>query len=279
LAQVAPRSPLLPLAARWLVASRRNGVYWNSTRDTAMVILGLTEYLRVSQELTADYTFDLLLNGETVLTRRVTAAEAASGQPLVVERLGSALSPTNRLQVRKRGPGTLYLTAALESYTSGDPIAAEGQDSLRLTRDYFRLQVESGRDGAPRWNLEPLTGVLRSGDLIVSRLTLTGDRARYLLVEDPIPAGCEQVTSAAGIDWALAPGPWQEGFRHREFRDQRTVFFVDYFSGKAVFQYAMRVQIPGEWKVAPARGERMYQPEIEANSASGTFRILDREQE
>ncbi len=279
LAQVAPRSPLLPRAARWLVASRRNGTYWNSTRDTAMVILGLTEYLRGSQELAADYTFDLLLNGEPVLTRRVTAAEAAAGQPLVVERLGSALSPTNRLQVRKRGPGTLYLTAALESYTAGDPIPAESRDSLRLTRDYFRLRVESGRDGSPRWNLEPLNGVLRTGDLIVSRLTLTGDRARYLLVEDPIPAGCEQITSAAGIDWALAPGPWQEGFRHREFRDQRTVFFVDYFSGKAVFQYAMRVQIPGEWKVAPARGERMYQPEVETNSASGTFRIVDREQE
>lgn len=280
LAKIAPRSPLLPRAARWLVASRRNGAYWNSTRDTAMVILGLTEYLRVSQELEADYTFDLLLNGEPVLTRRVTAAEAVSGQPVVIERVGEALAPTNQFQIRKRGRGTLYLTAALESYTSGDPIPAASRESLRLNREYFRLRVESGPDGAPRWNLEPLTGgVLRSGELIVSRLTLTGDRARYLLVEDPIPAGCEQVTSSAGIDWALAPGPWQEGFQHREFRDQRSVFFLDYFSGKSVIQYAMRVQIPGEWKVAPARGERMYQPEIEANSASGIFRIVDRERE
>jgi uncharacterized protein YfaS (alpha-2-macroglobulin family) len=277
LARVAPRSPLLPRAARWLVASRRGGAHWQSTRHTAMAILGLTEYLRTNQELTASYTVELVLNGETVLTRRVTAAEAASGQPVVFERVGAALASQNRIQVIKRGPGTLFWLATLESYRSGDPIEAGATGPLRVSREYLRLRVERRGDAAPRWTLEPLVGPLRSGDLIVSRLTVTGDRARYLLVEDPIPAGTEQVTAAEGIESTLGPGPWQEGFRHREFRDQRTAFFVDYFEGKAVFQYALRVQIPGEWKVVPARAELMYQPEIEAHSASSTFRILDQE--
>ena len=39
----------------------------------------------------------------------------------------------------------------------------------------------------------------------------------------------------------------------REFRDNRTVFFMDYFDGAATLQYAMRVQVPGQFKVAPAR--------------------------
>ena len=62
----------------------------------------------------------------------------------------------------------------------------------------------------------------------------------------------------------------------REFRDQRTVIFADYFDGDATFQYAMRVLIPGEFKVAPARAELMYQPTVQANTANMRLNILDK---
>jgi uncharacterized protein YfaS (alpha-2-macroglobulin family) len=276
LAKIAPRSPLLPKVARWLVANRRGGYYWESTRDTTQAILGLTDYLRVSGELTASYSFEVYLNGEQVLSRNVTAAEAAIGQPLVVERRGAGLTSTNQIRVVKRGNGTLFFTATLEYYTRREEITPRGSENLTLTREYQRLKVIEV-NGRPQWSTEPLTGELRSGDLIVARLTLKGARSSYLMVEDPIPAGCEQVERVDGINLDYREGRWSDWYNQREFRDQRTVIFSDFFDGDAVFQYALRVQVPGEFRIGPARAQLMYQPGIESNSGSFRLNILDRQ--
>jgi uncharacterized protein YfaS (alpha-2-macroglobulin family) len=144
-----------------------------------------------------------------------------------------------------------------------------------LTREYLRLRVdESGEK--PKWITEPLTGEVRSGDLIVSRLHLEGARARYLMIEDPIPAGCEQVEAVSGINLDYTDGKWSDWYSSREFRDQKSVLFIYYFDGKATFQYAMRVQVPGDFRVAPARAEQMYQPTVQSNTANTKMAILDR---
>ena len=46
-----PDSPLLPKAALWLMNHRNEGYWWSSTKQTAMVIYGLTDYLKASDEL------------------------------------------------------------------------------------------------------------------------------------------------------------------------------------------------------------------------------------
>ncbi len=131
-------------------------------------------------------------------------------------------------------------------------------------------------DGTLGWQTEPLTGDVRSGDIIVSRLVLEGEKAEYLMIEDPIPAGCEQVESVSGIDLNHTEKDWSDWYSAREFRDNRAVLFLNYFDGKARFQYAMRVQVPGQFRVAPSRVERMYEPDVRANSASAGLTILDR---
>jgi uncharacterized protein YfaS (alpha-2-macroglobulin family) len=96
------------------------------------------------------------------------------------------------------------------------------------------------------------------------------------MIEDPIPAGCEQMRSVSGIELDYSDGKWSSWFSSREFRDNRTVFFVDYFDGDDFFQYAMRVQIPGEFKVSPARAEFMYQTNVNTNTASDKKTIVDK---
>ena len=49
-------SGLLPKAARWL-GEHRDGDYWFSTKQTAMVIDGLTDYLTLSGELANEATW------------------------------------------------------------------------------------------------------------------------------------------------------------------------------------------------------------------------------
>jgi hypothetical protein len=97
-----------------------------------------------------------------------------------------------------------------------------------------------------------------------------------MMIEDPIPAGCEQVQQASGIDLGYATRNWCDWYNQREFRDQRTVFFLDDFSGDRTFQYAMRVQVPGEFRIAPARVEMMYRPAVQSNTSSSSIKILDK---
>ena len=77
LARIKPDSSLLPLAARWLVSERKNGYYWNSTKDTAFAIFGLIDYVKVSRELSPSYDLEVYLNGETVLAEHVNDATGA----------------------------------------------------------------------------------------------------------------------------------------------------------------------------------------------------------
>jgi uncharacterized protein YfaS (alpha-2-macroglobulin family) len=108
------------------------------------------------------------------------------------------------------------------------------------------------------------------------RLHLTGARAQYVMIEDPIPAGAEQVATVSGIYLNYSTGSWSDWYSNREFRDNRTVIFENYFDGDATFQYAMRVEVPGEFRIAPARADLMYQPTVQANTSNDRLRILDK---
>ena len=70
-------SPLLPKAALWLMNHRDEGYWWESTKQTAMVIYGLTDYLKVSNELTPNLTATVFVNDKAVLTRKITEADFA----------------------------------------------------------------------------------------------------------------------------------------------------------------------------------------------------------
>jgi hypothetical protein len=274
LSRIKPDSPVLPLAARWLVSSDRSeGYRWDSTKDTAFAIFGLIDYVKVSSDLSPSYDLEVYLNGETVLAERVSDASAA--QSFTVNRKGGAVGDTNHIRVVKRGKGSVYLSSSIDYYTNDENVAAHGSADLNVMREYLRLKVES--EGYQlKWSTSPLTGEIRSGDLIVVKLHLTGKKARHLMLEDPIPSGAEQVESIGNMYLNSSSTSWTDWYSAREFRDRRTVFFLDYFDGDSTLQYTMRVQIPGEFVVAPARVELMYNPSTYANTATQRFSFLER---
>jgi uncharacterized protein YfaS (alpha-2-macroglobulin family) len=274
LARIKPDSGLLPRVARWLVSNRRNSFYWDSTKDTAFAIFGLIDYLKVSHELSPDYDLEVYLNGENVLTQHISSNGAS--QTFSFVRKSSDVAGTNDIRLVKRGKGMLYFSSALDYYTGEEDVAARGSADLNLTREYLRLNVVE--DGEQlKWKTEPLRGEIHSGDMLVVRLKLNGGKARHLMIEDPIPAGAEQVESVGNLNLDYTSGhDWSDWYSSREFRDNRTVFFLDYFDGDATLQYAMRVQVPGEFRVAPARTELMYRPATQSNTASSRLTFLER---
>ena len=274
LARVKPDSAMLPRVARWLVSNRRNSFYWNSTKDTAFAIFGLIDYLKVSRELSPDYDLEVYLNGENVLTQHVSSAGAS--QTLSINRKAGEVPVMNEIRVVKRGKGMIYFSSSLDYYTGEEDVAARGSADLNLTREYLRLKVVE--DGYKlKWVTEPLSGEVHSGDMLVVKLKLNGAKARHLMIEDPIPAGAEQVESVGNLNLDYSSGrDWSDWYSSREFRDNRTVFFLDYFDGGITLQYAMRVQVPGQFRVAPARAELMYSSATQSNTASAKLAFLER---
>ncbi|PYS43777.1 MAG: hypothetical protein DMF71_06150, partial [Acidobacteria bacterium] len=223
LSQIDPGNALLPRAARWLVKNRRNGYYWLSTKETAFAIYGLTDYLKVSHELSPDYTFEVYLNGAQVALQHVGGGDATNAQALVITKKGGEVSGSNQIRIVKHGRGALYVSTAVEYFTAEENVAAQSSPALKITREYLRLRVSENENGKSSWKIEPLSGELRSGDLIVVRLHLEGSRAQYLMIEDPIPAGAEQVAQVSGIYLNYNTGEWCDWYSNREFRDNRTV--------------------------------------------------------
>src|SRR6185503_9200714 len=198
LARIKPDSSLLPLAARWLVSKDRSqGYYWNSTKDTAFAIYGLIDYAKVSHELTPSYDWEVYVNGELVMSQHVSEATVIGS--LSLGRKGSAVGETNHIRVVKRGKGALYLSTSIDYYTNDENVAARGSADLNVSREYLRLSVQQvGYE--LKWSTTPLTGEIKSGDLIVVKLHVTGKKARRLMLEDPIPSGAEQLDSVGNLN-------------------------------------------------------------------------------
>ena len=211
------------------------------------------------------------------LSLGMTTAQAEEAKKVDVLLIGGGImSATLGVWLNELEPGT-----SMEMIERLDGVAQESSNGWNNAGTGHSALAElnytpEDENGKASWKVDPLTGELRSGDLIVVRLRLTGPRAKYLMIEDPIPAGAEQVARVSGLYLNYSLGQWCDWYSNREFRDNRTALFMDYFNGDATLQYAMRVEVPGEFKVAPARAELMYQPIVQANTANDRLRILDK---
>jgi hypothetical protein len=70
-----PKHPLAAPAMTWLVRNRR-GTRWTNTRDTALAVLGLTDWLRATKELESELGYDVQVNGRSLAKRTVARGEA-----------------------------------------------------------------------------------------------------------------------------------------------------------------------------------------------------------
>jgi alpha-2-macroglobulin len=259
-------SPLLEGAAQWLVLNRNGGYWWNSTEQTAMVLFGLADYLAASQELNADFDVDVLLNGSAIGKRHFTAADATSGADLSMDVTPAQLrSGSNVVQLSKHGAGRAYWSVQGKYYSTEQKFYQRGTLSLNLTRDYFKL-VPITQNGKVQYNLEPLRGPVLPGDTLAVHLAVNGSPAKYLMIEDPIPAGTEFVQNEDSYPLGDKPPAWDYWYTRREFYDDRAAIFATESTGRHESFYLLKVVNPGSFAISPAHVEPMYQPGIQATS-------------
>ena len=267
-------SPLLPKAAFWLVNHRDGGFYWDSTEETAMVIFGLIDYVKASHELEANFKAVVLVNGKQVFSRQFTPADAFNPVQPTIHLNTSDLQPgANVIRVQKSGVGRLYWSANGSYYSADKRFIQNNGLSLNITRDYFRMTPQSV-NGKIVYHLDPLSGDLHSGDLVAVRVTVGGGEWRYLLVEDPIPAGAEFVQRDDLYALDQQPPWWQTFFERREFYDDHAAFFETYFENTRIYTYILKIENPGKFRVSPAMVTPMYQSGISATSDAATVEVL-----
>ena len=261
-----PSSPLIPKAVRWLIAHRNEGAWWYSTKQTAMVIYGLTDYLQHTGELNADFTAAISANGQGVLSKRFTAADALAAVPEQANLPAPAGSQS--IQITRNGDGRLYWSAREDFYSTDKKLVDNGAVKLNIVREYFRL-IPGKKDDRIVYDLQPLNGPLQNGDLLGVRLTVSGSDWRYLLAEDPIPSGAEFVSRDDLYELRDPKRWWNTFYSRREFHDDRAAFFNNYFPAGQIQQfYLLKITNAGRFHVNPARVYPMYQPERLATTGS-----------
>jgi len=95
---------------------------------------------------------------------------------------------------------------------------------------------------------------------------VSGSEWRYLLMEDPIPAGAEFIQRDDLYELNQKPSWWQFWFSRREYHDDRAAIFQTYSTGTHEYTYLLKIVNPGRFQVSPAMVQPMYQPSVQATS-------------
>jgi hypothetical protein len=154
------KSPIAPRLVKYLLNNRKHATYWNSTRDTAIVIEAFAEYLTATGEGKPNMTVDVLVNGEVKKTVEFTPENFLVADNVLVLEGEQVPTGTHKIEVRvsrlaSQGAGSnersalqgnaanLYITAFLENFTLEDPIEKAGLE-VQIERRMYKLVRDDG---------------------------------------------------------------------------------------------------------------------------------------
>ncbi len=265
-------SGLLPKAAVWL-ASHRSGDYWYSTKQTAMVIQGLTDYVALSGELANSSDVEVLVNGTSVGKRHFGPGDGFA-LPWQIKVPAAQVGGGGQVTLRKDGNGITYWSAESAWFSSDKKLFQQGQLALNITRDYYVLAKRQDKPTDPiTYDLQPIKGPVRVGDIVAVRLALNGTDWKYLLAEDPIPAGTEFLSETSLYKLNNKPDWWADWYTRKEFHDDRAAFFNTEFSKRREYVYLLKVVNPGKFVISPAQAGPMYQSNVQSTTDPATLEV------
>ncbi len=282
LANILPQSPQLEPAVKWMVLNRR-GARWKNTRDTAIAILGLADYLKTTQELNPDFEYEITVNGKSVSKGKVTPQNMFTFDRSVELPADALTDGKNMVKVTMKGQGSFYVSGYLQYFTLEEGIKSAGNEMF-VQRKYFREEKKPTLLKGYLSDWKPLQDgdEVKSGDRIKVEITLDAkNNYEYMIVEDPKPAGCEAVELKSGAGFAddlntQGAETGQKTWIYQEFRDQKSAFFLTSVKqGRHRIQYELRAEVPGEFHGMPDRVHAMYVPEIRGNSDEIRVSIVD----
>ncbi len=284
LARIDPKSQKASRLVKYLLNNRKHATYWNSTRDTALCIEAIADYMVASGEDRPDMTVEIFYDGEKQKEVKIDAENLFSFDNTFLTLTGDAITTgRHTIELRKKGTGPLYYNAYLTTFTLEKFIERAGLE-IKVNRKYYKLVKRdesvtvAGSRGqtvdqkVEKYDRQELVNLaeIKSGDLIEIELELESKNDyEYLIFEDMKAAGFEPFEVRSGYN--------DKGLRaYMELRDDRVTFFVRHLArGKNSIAYRMRAEIPGQFNALPTRGSAMYAPELKGNSDEMQVRIVD----
>jgi len=213
--------------------------HWGTTQGDAWAMLAVTEYSRRVESSLQPAAGELRWRGESTPFR--LDAEQTLFEKTFVLKGDAEPFPA----VLNSPPHRLYATASFEIRPPGatQPRQDEG---FGLKRTYQRLDGEN----------QPSGGELTVGDRVLVTLELSArEAARYVVVNDPLPAILEPVPAGYG-----SGNEWMWDFH--EFRKDRALFFADVLrTGNYTLSYYARVRAAGAVSAPSGEVEEMYHPQ------------------
>ncbi len=283
LAATAPKSDEASELVKYLLNNRKHATYWTSTRDTALCIEAMADYLKASGEDKPDMTVQILLDGKLMKESRITAENLFSFDNKLVLEGTDVTTGKHLVEVRRQGKGPVYFNAYLTNFTLEDPITRAGLE-VKVNRSIYKLipvnktiKAAGSRGQAldqkvEKYERKKLANLdtLKSGDLVEVELEIASKNDyEYVMFEDMKAAGFEPVEVRSGYNG-------NDMGAYVEFRDERVCFFVRQLArGQNSVSYRLRAEIPGQFSALPTKAAAMYAPELKANSDEIKLRIED----
>jgi uncharacterized protein YfaS (alpha-2-macroglobulin family) len=200
LLEIDPKNQLIEPVTNWLIKNRR-GAQWNNTRDTAIAVLALNDYLRVTGEAASPVDYEVLVNGTSVATKHITPDEALSAPSQFAIDRKFIRDGGNDIRIRRTaGTGSLYFSAQVRFFSLEEPIKAAGNE-IFVRREYFKLVGRPTLLNGLVYDRIPLRDgeTVDSGARVEVVITVEAkNNYEYLLFEDLKPAGLEAVELRSG---------------------------------------------------------------------------------
>ena len=303
LSRTNPDHPLLPQFANWLLDERRHG-RWANTHENALAIEAVREYAGRLERLRLPMQGRIALGfasdqGFRFDTGALQPREFTWTLPqLQAVRRPDPRSPNLPLSIEGDGRGPLYYELRLDRFRPAltAPAAEEG---MVVVREYV-----SADDG------NRLDALRRGESALVHLALVVPHDARWLVVEDPLPAGCEAVNlrlrTASRFEHlagpagqvAESPGHSRDGgapswsgtgedealpgagagrvlrFDHKDILDDRVRFYADDVpAGVYHLFYPVSATTAGLFGTPGTRVSLLYEPEVYGTAAAAAVRV------
>tara|TARA_B100000900_G_scaffold295034_1_gene253729 strand:+ start:121 stop:870 length:750 start_codon:yes stop_codon:yes gene_type:complete len=234
----------------------------------------LADYLRASGEDEPEMEVEILLDGKTLKTVKISKENLFSYDGMVTVAGDVLATGRHKVELRRSGKGPLYANVYLTVFSREDFLKKAGLE-VKIERSYYKLvpvdanesvagskgqALQQRREKLERRKLEQGEQV-SSGDLIEVELSIESKNDySYLVFEDWKVAGLEAVELRSGQGGGGLSS-------YVEYRDEKVSLFVQTLPrGKHNLSYRLRAEVPGVFSALPARAVGLYAPELRGNS-------------
>ncbi len=255
--------PVADKVVTWLLEARNSQGTWGTTSNNAAALSALWAFAEAFEGKDPTFSVSAKIEGGKDLGQ----ADFAPGKKTQTTWESALKKGESTIGVSKKGSGHLYYSFAL-SYEDREPSPPvdEGMTILRAITDLEGHAVKE----------------IKGGEIYKVRLSVIAPALRrYVVLEDPVPAGFEVVktdfaTESSKLSKLLERGSsagWQTFIRFEDYADRILLFADALAPGEHLYEYLVRAQTPGVYQHPAAFVEEMYHPELFGRTATTTVTI------